>query len=170
MSELSEAAQKMKPRTAQHDLLSPFEGTFSTVVKLWMGPGEPMISTGSMVNDWVLGGCYLRQTFMGDPFEGAQEAFEGTGFWGYDPTLGVYQGFWVDNASTIMQLETGTVDETGKVWTMTGSMPNPGTGELMKKRSVITLQDHDHHLVESFFSESADSEFKAMELRYTRTA
>ncbi len=32
--------------TAATVRLEPFVGTFKAVVKLWMGPGEPMVSTG----------------------------------------------------------------------------------------------------------------------------
>lgn len=158
----------MGPRTSEHDKLIPFEGVFATVVKLWMGQGEPMQSTGTMVNDWVLDGRYLRQTYTGDPMLGTADAFLGNGYWGFDPTAKVYQGFWIDNASSTMQFETGTVDASGKVWTMNSRLINPQTGEAMTKRSVITLVDDDHHLMESYFADGSGAEFKAMEVSYTR--
>lgn len=168
MSEQTTQMQEMGPRTAEHDKLNPFEGTFSTVVKLWMGPGEPVTSTGTMVNDWVLGGRYLRQTFAGDPAEGPYPAFEGIGFWGYSGTSGEFQGYWIDNASTWMQMETGSVDASGKVWTMLSSLPNPADGKPMKKRTVITLQNNNHHVMESFFTVEGGEEIKSMEISYTR--
>lgn len=58
-------------------------------------------------------------------------------------------------------------DESGRVWTMTGEMPNPATGDRMTKRSVITVEDDDHHRIEMFFDTGA-GEAKAMEIRYTR--
>jgi hypothetical protein len=66
-----------------------------------------------------------------------------------------------------MQLETGSVDETGKIWTMTSEMVDP-EGGTMSKRSVITLKDDDHHSMESFFTREGQ-EFKAMEIQYSRT-
>ena len=89
----------------------------------------------------------------------------------YDIYNGVtqeYEGFWVDNASTIMQFETGTVDESGRIWTMTSEMADPGGGR-MARRSVITLEDEDHHSMESFFIREG-KEFKGMEIRYTRSS
>ncbi|NNF51325.1 MAG: DUF1579 domain-containing protein [Gammaproteobacteria bacterium] len=168
MTEQPEQIQQMGPRTSEHDKLNPFEGTFSTVVKLWMGPGEPMTSTGTMVNDWVLGGRYLRQAFTGDPVDGPYQPFEGIGFWGYSGTSKKYQGYWIDNASTWMQLETGSVDASGKIWTMKSRFPNPADGKPMNKRSVITLHDNDHHLMESFFTVEGGEEVKSMEISYTR--
>ena len=78
-----------------------------------------------------------------------------------------FEGYWIDNASTIMQLETGSVDETGKIWTMTSEMVDP-EGGTMSKRSVITLKDDDHHSMESFFTREGQ-EFKAMEIQYSRS-
>ena len=51
MSDRSEAGHDdfaaMAAPTAEHAMLKPFEGTFAATVKMWMGPGEPAISTGS---------------------------------------------------------------------------------------------------------------------------
>ena len=66
-----------------------------------------------------------------------------------------------------MQSEVGDVDDTGMVWTMVGEMTDPN-GNAMKKRSVITLEDNDHHKIEMFFSGPDGKESKAMEVRYER--
>jgi hypothetical protein len=165
---MSDAMQKMGQPGPEHEKLAPFVGTFRAQVKLWMGPGDPAQSTGTMVNTRDLGGLFLRQEYKGDPGEGPFPSFEGRGFWGYNKTSKKYEGFWIDNASSLMQIETGSLDTAGKVWTMVGSMPNPQTGEPMTKRSVITLQDRDHHKLEMFF-ESKGRESRAMEIEYTRS-
>jgi hypothetical protein len=67
----------------------------------------------------------------------------------------------------MMQMEAGGVDASGKVWTMVGKMADPTTGKTMTKRSVIRLEDDDHHGVEMYFDTGA-GEFKAMEIRYSR--
>ncbi len=150
-----------------HQRLKPFEGTFKSIVRIWMGPGDPNVSTGTMTNTLELGGRFLRQEYQGDASEGPFPNFEGRGFWGYNNVTQKYEGFWIDNASTIMQTEQGDVDDTGKVWTMVGEMPNPQTGGMMKRRSIITLQDDDHHTMEMYF-EVEGQENKAMEIEYTR--
>lgn len=165
--ETQDAAAAMAPGP-QHDRFKPFLGTFRAQVKVWMGGGEPMVSTGTMVNTLELGGRYVRQEYTGDPVEGPFGDFEGHGFWGYNGVTQEYEGFWVDNASTIMQFETGTVDESGRIWTMTSEMADPGGGR-MARRSVITLEDEDHHSMESFFIREGQ-EFKGMEIRYTRSS
>lgn len=162
------AMQEMAAPAAEHERLTAFAGTFKAEVKIWMGPGDPMISTGSMTNSWVLGGRFLRQDYKGDPSPGPDPFpnFEGHGYWGFNKNTQRYEGFWIDTASTIMQNETGTVDESGKVWTMTGEIVGPD-GEVSIKRSVLTLIDDDHHRMEMFFTKG-DQDFKGMEIQYAR--
>ena len=169
MSDDSVAAmQQMSIPGPEHERLLAFEGTFRATVKLWMGPGDPMISTGTMTNTMDLGGRFLRQDYKGDPIEGSDPgpAFEGRGFWGFNKATGRYEGFWVDTASTIMQTEFGSVDDTGKVWTMLGEMEHQ-PGQTVRKRTVITLTDTDHHSMVTYF-QMGDDESKGMEIQYER--
>ena len=53
------AMQEMAAPSADHERLTPFLGTFKAEVRIWMGPGDPMVSTGSMTNTWALGGRLL---------------------------------------------------------------------------------------------------------------
>lgn len=159
--------EAMSATTPEHEKLKPFEGTFRAEVRMWMGPGEPMVSTGRMVNELDLGGRFLRQTYKGDPSDGPFPDFEGRGYWGYNNITKKFEGFWIDTASTMMQTEVGDLDESGKVWTMVGEMPNPQTGDNMTKRSVITVEDDDHHTMEMFF-DTGDGEVKSMEIQYQR--
>lgn len=163
-----ESMQEMATPGPEHDLLKPFVGTFRATVKLWMGPGDPMVSTGTMTNTMDLGGRFLRQNYKGDPAEGPTPfpSFEGRGFWGYNKATSQYEGFWIDTATTIMQTEIGTVDETGKVWTMVGEMMHQ-PGQTVKKRTVITLTDADHHSMVTYFQMGED-ESKGMEIEYVR--
>ncbi len=148
----------------------PFVGTFKAEVKLWMGPGEPLVSTGVMVNTLDLGGRFLRQEYTGDQVDGPFPSFEGRGFWGYNPTIEKYEGFWIDNASSGMQTETGDVDGAGKEWTMVGETINPANKQPMKKRSMIVVADNDHHSMETYFTGPDGNEFKAMAIVYERVS
>ncbi len=153
----------------KHELMTPFEGTFTAEVRIWMGPGEPHVSTGRMTNRWILGGLYLEQDYKGDAMDGPFPDFEGRGYWGYNFTKDCFEGFWIDTVSSQMQVETGSVDESGKVWTMNSEFQCPGAG-TMKKRSVITLVDDNHHKIESFIRGDDGNEFKNMEIEYTRVS
>jgi hypothetical protein len=170
MNETAQAEQTcMMPKpAAQHQRLQPFAGTFAAEVKMWIGPAEPMVSTGTMTCQWHLDGLYLHQDYIGDPSDGPFPAFAGKGYWGYNSALDRYEGFWIDNASTIMQMESGQVDSSGKVWTMRSEVPCPQSGESMKKRSVITLIDEDHNKIEMYFTGADGNEMKCMEINYAR--
>ena len=152
----------------EHKKIQPFEGTFKSEVKMWMGPGDPMISTGTIKNSWKLGGLYLYQDYVGDANDGPFPSFEGQGYWGYNTGTKQYEGFWIDNASTMMQTESGDVDTDGKVWTMLSQVTCQQTGQRMEKRSVITLIDKDHNKIEMYFTGEDGNEMKAMEINYVR--
>ena len=149
--------------TGQHKRFVPFAGTFKADVKLWKGSGDPIVSGGVMTNTLVLGGRYLQQAFKG----ARSGDSEGHGFWGLNQATNQYEGFWIDASSTKMQIEVGDVDDTGRVWTMIGEITGP-TGKTMKKRTVITLEDNDHHKIEMFFTRPDGNEVKVMEIRYER--
>jgi hypothetical protein len=170
MSDTTQAEQafQMPTAKAEHKRFKPFEGKFRSEVKMWMGPGDPMVSTGTMINSLELEGLYLQQDYVGDQNDGPFPAFEGKGFWGYNTTTEKYEGFWIDNASTTMQNETGAVDSSGKVWEMRGEMVCAQTKQNFVKRSVITLQDNDHHKMEMYFTGPDGKEMKTMEIHYER--
>lgn len=151
-----------------HARLEPFVGDFKAEVKMWMGPGEPMVSTGMMTNSMELGGRYLHQVYKGDATDGPFPNFQGRGYWGFNNIAQRYEGFWVDSVCTSFQIEHGQVDESGKVWTMLSEMPDPSTGRPVQKRSVITMHDADAHSME-MFTGAADGEWqKTMQIDYTR--
>jgi len=153
--------------TESHKRFAPFVGTFAAEVKLWMGPGDPHVTTGVMTNTMELNNQFLQQVYEGDPSAGPFPEFKGRGYWGFNSVTKKYEGFWIDIASTIMMNETGDVNSDGNIWTMTGEFNNPQTGQPMKKKSVITVIDDDHHKMEQFM-DGPNGEFKTMEINYTR--
>jgi len=154
--------------TEHHKRLEPFVGTFRAEVRIWMGPGEPLVHHGTMRNSWDLNGLALREDYEGDSMPGCDEPFLGRGFWSYNARTGKYEGFWMDSFSSFMQTETGEVDDAGRTWTMFSEMPNPETGEPTPRKTVIKLIDDDHHSMESFFVMPDGTEHKGMEIQYTR--
>jgi len=167
MSQECDMAQ-MSALTEEHQRFEPFAGTFRAEVKMWMGPGEPHVSTGVMTNTLDLGGRFLAQSYKGDQTDGSFPNFEGRGYWGFNTVTNKYEGIWMDTASTFMQPETGNVDPTGKIWTMRSRLTDPRSGGPLHKRSVITLIDNDHHSMELYFQGPDGNEFKSMEIRYER--
>lgn len=152
----------------EHALMKPMEGTFTSEVKIWMGPGEPAISTGVMKNSFQVGGLYLFHDYKGDATEGPFPSFVGQGYFGFNTTASKFEGLWIDNVSTAMQMETGTVDESGRVFEMHSEFVMPGAGVTFQKRTVITIVDDNHHKMISFITPPGGEEIKNMEINYTR--
>jgi hypothetical protein len=163
MPEKSEMCMQAAQPGPQHESLARFAGRWRAEVKIWMGPGEPMVSTGVMTNTMVLGGRFLEQSYADD-----SGMFEGRGFWGYNNVDECYEGFWIDAMSTMFQLESGQHDASKDVYSMSGSMTNPETKQKMSKRSVITFVGPDEHTMEMFFSPEGMPEMRSMHIRYTR--
>jgi hypothetical protein len=153
----------------EHALLKPFEGKFRATVKIYMGAPEPQVSTGTMFNTFQLGGLYLHQDYQGDAPPQPHLAFIGRGYWGFNFGSQLYEGFWIDNASSMMQTESGTVDSTGKSWTMTSEFTNPRDGSTIKKRTEIKVKDADHHSMDSFMTAADGNEFRTMTIDYKRS-
>jgi uncharacterized protein DUF1579 len=161
----------MSQPTEKHALLKPFEGTFRATVTLHFGPDNSHTTTGTMVNEFDLDGRYLKQTYTGDPSDGPFPEFLGRGYWGYNTIQNQYEGFWIDSASTAMATESGQVDTTGTIWTLTGDQPNPcGGPATLPKKTIITLIDNDNHTMESFITMPDGNETKTMDISYTRAS
>lgn len=154
-------AEMAKP-APEHANLEPFLGTWDAEVKMWMGPGEPVVSGGVMVNEMTLGGKWLRNTFEGD------NGFAGSGFMGFNKSKGKYEGFWIDSMSSFMQTETGDYDTRSKTFTMMSKMLCPMAGTPMAKRSVYRVEGPDRHVMEMYFTGEGQPECQAMEITYTR--
>lgn len=148
----------------QHESIARFAGTWRAEVQLWMDPtGDPMVSHGTMTNQMIVGDRFLQQEYHDDA-----GMFEGRGFWGYNHIDRRFEGFWIDSMATFFQIEHGRLDESKNIYVMEGSMTNPGTGQPMKKRSVIKLTGPDEHSLELYFAPQGGPEAKAMEIRYKR--
>jgi len=150
-----------------HKKLNAMVGTFDAKIKMWMEPGAPpMESTGKAVNEWVLGGRYVQQrfdgTFMGQPFSGI-------GYTGYDNVRHMYVGTWMDSMSTsMMNSSGGDPDPSAKNWRFSASSIDPVSGESVNIDERMTLLDNDHQVFEMYGPGPDGSNFKMMEITYTR--
>lgn len=153
-----------------HKFLAKFEGKWSGTVKHSYDPSQPPTESQTSGKQWMeFGGRYLFSTFEGDmgPEAGGQR-FRGHGIMGYNNTLKKFQSTWVDNMSTAVENNAGTLDASGKVLTLTGNMTNAMAGGTVKARWVITWTGPDSY-TEDFYMPGPDGkEFKTMELNFKR--
>ena len=150
-----------------HKKLDFMVGTWNAKNTMWMDPSKPpMVSDGTSVQKWVLGGRFLEQTveatMMGQPFSGL-------GFTAYDNFKKKYVSTWMDTMGTMIMISTGNFDATGKILTSTGSMDDPTTGKKnVPFREKMTVVSNDEILFEMFGADPTGKDFRWMEIRYTR--
>ncbi|HJW45891.1 MAG TPA: DUF1579 domain-containing protein [Lysobacter sp.] len=155
------------PGDPHKQLMSQYEGTWTTKQSMWMEPGkDPIVETGKSVNTAVFGGRQLRMDytsqFMGQPYQGL-------GFSGYDNITGKYVSTWMDSMSTSLFVSEGEYDPASKTYTYHAQMPDPMKPDTMVPvRNVVRIIDNDHHVFEMY--ETRDGkEAKTMQIEYTRS-
>ncbi|HZI93470.1 MAG TPA: DUF1579 domain-containing protein [Patescibacteria group bacterium] len=157
-------AEMMKLGTPgpNHEMLKKFVGSWKTVTKMWMGPGEPQSSDGSAEYSMILGGRLLKDeykgTFMGGPFEGF-------GLTGYDNKKGRFITVWGDTMMTGLIEVDGTYNAATREMTFKGMMNMVGPPTPYR---MVTKFVDDNHFVFSWYERREGKETKTMEIDYTR--
>jgi hypothetical protein len=151
-----------------HVLLKKYAGDWDVEVKAWSKPGaEPMMSKGSMKNQLLFEGRFLKSEFEG--MMGGQK-FMGLEVIGYDLFQNKYFTVWIDSWSTAYVTTRGVLDASGKVLTETGDWPDPMTGgkQMQKVKNVTTFMEDGKYKFEMFMVMPDGKEVKSMELLATR--
>ena len=162
---MMEAMMKAGTPGPAHKMLDGMIGSWDTKVTAWMMPGaDPMISTGTSDNKWIMGGRYVEQRFKGDMMG---MTFEGIGYMGYDNVKKEYFGTWMDSMSTGMMTSVGT-GGSGNTMTFKGTFADPMTGKDVTCDEKMTIIDADHSTFEMWVPGPDGKMFKTMEIAYSR--
>jgi hypothetical protein len=148
----------------EHARFKEAVGTWNTVTKMWMGPGEPTISTGTSEMEVVFGGRYMVEHFKCTMME---RPFEGMALAGFDNLKKKYVSIWLDNMSTGFMVMEGTFDEATKTTTSYGEYDDPFMGR-QKMKSVLREVSKDKHVFEMYQIGPDGQENKTMEITYSR--
>lgn len=148
-----------------HQMMAKSVGTWSGAITMWMKPGAPpMNMTGESKSEMIMGGRYLQATnsgnMMGMPFQGISVT-------GYDNAKKVFVNSWIDNMGTGMMFLEGTWDNATMSINFSGKMVDPTSGKDMPIREVIKFVDDNTQLLDMYVG-SGGSEYKSMEIKYTR--
>lgn len=148
-----------------HELLTKTVGEWKTIAKSWMQPGaEPEISEGTASAEMILGGRYVKMVHKGIVWG---MPWEGIGVSGYDNAKKVFFNSWMDNMGTGISVSEGTYDKETNTFTYYGTYFDP-----MKKVDVkyknISKSEGDDVMIFEMYDMSGDTEFKTMEMTYTR--
>ena len=131
-----------------HQRLNELAGTWDVVVQYMLGDKQHE-GKATCEAKWILDGRFLQQEynsqFQGKPFHVVQ-------LLGYDNPRKKTIEIMMDNLSTGVLHNEGSISEDGKVITNTGESLDPVTGKPYKLRTVTTIVDHDHFTLEWFRS------------------
>jgi len=163
---MMEAYMKMMAPNENHEIFKKFVGEWDVMTKAWMQPGaDPVESKNSAKIEVIMGGRFMKMDFkgmmLGQPFEGLQIV-------GYDNAQRKYATFWIDSSSTAFYLQTGTLDETGKVLNETGEWLDPMTGGTIKVRAKTEMISDNELHYEMYMTGPDGKEFKSLENRMTQ--
>lgn len=97
---------------AKHRALQGFVGEWDVALEGPVEAGGPLLPAGSgtATVGWTLEGRFLE---MRGSFEFGGKRLESVGYVGYDTTLDLYQGIWLDDLNTGMTLMNGDGDPRG---------------------------------------------------------
>jgi hypothetical protein len=149
----------------RHKGLSPLIGEFKVDAKFWMDPtGEPMVSTGTSQNTWMLGDRFVGQHYSGE-FMGME--FEGHGALGFHKETEEYEAVWVDNFGTGIMFQKGKAGTDPKKITVEGEYTSAMGTHRMK--NVTTIVSNDKHVMEFWEPHGPNGELvRTGEMTYTR--
>lgn len=144
-----------------------FVGTWKLTHKMWMNPeSEAKISTGTEVNELILGGRALSSAFEST---GPDGLFKGHGLLTWNVMKQKYQCVWLDVLSRNGFVTTwGTCDPKGENWTWKSEGMMGHDGKMMAMRMTEKMPDKDHRFVVMYVTGPDGKEFKMMEFDYTR--
>ncbi len=163
---MMKAYMKMMAPNKNHEMFKKYVGEWIVTTTAWMQPGaEPVVSQNSAKIEVIMGGRFMKMDFTGAMFG---QPFEGLQIVGYDNTQEKFVTFWIDSLSTAFYLQTGTLDETGKVLNETGEWLDPMTGGTIKVRAKTELINDNEIHYEMYMTGPDGKEFKSLDNRMTR--
>ena len=164
-SERDEKMARMMQATQpgeHHKQLDALAGSWDVAVRFKYGPGPERQGKASSEAKWILGGRFLQQEYQS---ESGQVTLQ---FVGYDNQKKKFFVIKMDNMDTGVLYTEGTMLADAKVIIYSGDRTDPMTGETGRLRTVTTILDKDHYIVEWFQAGADGKEQKVVTMNHTR--
>lgn len=163
-----------------HAALAPLVGTWHVTMGIYATMGrrdtDPPITSDDIVahREWVGDGRYLEDTTQG--------TIEGSRYWrrgwlGYSNMDRDYEWVTIDALnSEMMSYASRRGSGPAKTISLDGVFTDQGVageqfaGKRIRMRTLIRIDDNDHHTIELYFTRPGDKERLATRATYTRTA
>jgi hypothetical protein len=149
----------------EHQLLRAHVGRWRVDCTYFLNPAHPPVKTTAIETIEMLGDFWCRSHFVGqmDDF-----VLEGSATMGYEPHRGKWVSTWIDNGSPVLFTFEGELDEETGTLEMTGTGPNPMTGEATTFRSVETVLDPEQRRFDMYITLETGDEMQMFSYVYTR--
>ena len=161
---MMEAWKRASAPSEGHERLAPMIGTWDVQTSVWFGPGDPMVSGGTVTKKWALDGRFLVQEYEGD--ETPIGRFFGMGTLGYNNMAKQYQSVWCDKMSTAMLVQAGGWERDALV--LIGDQHESISLGQVRVRSVTRIVNDDRHTFENFVTGPDGNELRTLEVIHTR--
>lgn len=162
---MMEAMMKYAMPGPEHAALNPLVGTWKSVTKMSMAPGDTTVIEGTIERTWIMGGRYVMAKHTGNY---AGMPFEGMEILGYDVRHKKYVSTWIDNMGTgISMSDDGTWDPAAKTLTIRMPFDDPVTGKPAPFRMITKIVDENSQ-VYTMVGTVNGKDVQQMEATYTR--
>ncbi len=149
VSTLSVQGQDFQPPAPEkeHEWLQQFVGEWTTHSKAEATPGQPAFECEGTIKSRTIGGLWVINEMsvnLGGATMGGLQTI------GYDPEKKKYVGTWVDSMSHFIWRYEGSVDDTGKILTLSAERPNfVVPGKLSNYQDVYEFKSADEFFMAS---------------------
>lgn len=144
-------------------------GFWNAQTTMWTSPTATPQTNNAKANFLPtpgMGGRFITQTFES---ETGEQDFFGNAWFGFNNTTERYEFAWIDNTSTNILFSYGTRHEDGSI-NFTGNFADPVTGEKKTTKSKFSWPEKGKMTFEMWSTNSDGSEFKSLEVKYTKAA
>lgn len=155
--------ESAKP-VAEHKRLLEMTGPWKTSSKLWFGPGDPMIASGTASGQMILGGRFLQ--LEGSVKDGPMPMQHLT-LVGFDRRTSEYTLVGFDTGGTYYITAAGKWDDAKKGLVLHGSYLQPPANTEQKYYFVWTMPSPREHVMTMYFV-MGGKDVQIAETRYTR--
>ena len=147
-------------------MMATWDGTWDGEVTMWMEPGaSPQVSKSTAVNKMIINGLYQQSNHSGDMMG---MPFMGQSTLGYDNHKKEFISTWIDNMGSGIMILKGQWDEASKTITFKGTMTDMATKGDADVKETFKIIDDNTQQMEMFATMPDGSEFKTMNIKYTR--
>jgi hypothetical protein len=141
--------------------LQPLEGDWDVTMTLYIATGSPQKPATTKLaakREWIADGRFLRDVTQGD-------GYYRQGTMGYSNMDRRFEWVTQDGINAGMMIYLGTPGSGPKVpISMTGTFTDQGLlgetskGKRVQQRTVVTVQDQDHHRIDLYFTPAGGKE------------